>query len=111
MLERFDHDLSRLDKPLAGLVHRDAKPVVLQLGRAPPKPDEQPPAGEDVEHGDLLGHPHRIMPRQNNDSRAQLNPGGAPGHIGQKLHHIGDHGVVIEMMLHRPQGVEPQRLG
>src|SRR5262249_30616065 len=72
VLQRLDHDFGRLDEALARLLHRDAEAIIFNAGSAATEPDEQPAFGEDIEHGDLLGYPHRVMPGQDDDCRAEF---------------------------------------
>src|SRR5579863_10380017 len=50
------------------------------------------------------------MPGHHDHHRAKLNGLGASGVVGQELEHVGAHGVVVEMMLDAPDGIEDERL-
>ncbi len=101
------HDFGGLDKALARLFHRHAKAVVLDRGRAATEADDDAAIGQQVEHGNLLSHPHRVMPGQHDDHGTQLDLRGAAGHEGEKLHHVRHHGVRSKVVLHAPDRVEP----
>ena len=64
-----------------------------------------------VEHGDLLGHAHRIVPGQHDDHRAELDRLGAAREVAQELQDVRAHGVVGEVMLHAPDQIEAERFG
>src|SRR5438045_2153577 len=79
--QRLDDDVRRLDKARPRLAHRDAEPLVLDARRAAPKAEQAAPAAQNVQEGDLLGDPDRIVPRQHDDGGAEANAAGAPGEI------------------------------
>ena len=37
----------------------------------------------------LLGHADRVVPRQHDDHRAEVDALGAAGEVGQELQHVG----------------------
>ena len=110
-LEALQQRLAVLDEQLAAVAHVEAEAVELDLSGAAAETQDHAAAREMVEHGDLLGDPHRIVPRQHHDHRAQPHMLRAAGHVGQELHHVGAHRVVGEMVLDRPDRFEAQRLG
>ena len=103
--------LGRLDKPRAGFVHIHPETVILHLRQPTPHAQYEPPVAQIVQHCNLLGHPHRVVPGQHAHHAPQPQIRRAPGHIGEKLQHIRAHRVIREMMLHPPDGLETQRLG
>ena len=64
-----------------------------------------------IEQRNLLGDAHRVVPWQHHHHGPEPGTRGFRRHVGEELEHIGTHGVVGEMVLHRPDGVEPQGLG
>src|SRR5215813_4318007 len=64
-----------------------------------------------VKQRDLLGNTDRIVPRQDNNHRAQLHMLGFASHVREELENIRDHGVIVEMMLDRPYRVKSQGFG
>ena len=108
--QRLDHDLRRLGEARPRLAHRDAEAFVLGRGGAAPEAEQAAPAAHDVEQRDLLGDPHRVVPRQHDHRGAELDALGAAGEVGQQLGRRRRHGVAGEVMLQRPQRVEAERL-
>ena len=105
--------LERLVEAVARLGLVDAEARVL----APPEPathaadDLAAGAEEGVEHVDVLGDPHRVVPGQHRDHRAQVDPLGDARDVGQVLQRVGHHGVGREVVLDRPDGVEAGGVG
>ena len=110
-LEALQQRLAVFDEQLAAVAHVEAEAVELDFARAAAETQDHAPARQMVEHGDLLRHPHRVVPRQHHHHRAQPHVLGAARHVRQELHHVGAHGVVGEMVLDRPDRFEPERLG
>src|SRR5262249_39536346 len=54
---------------------------------------------------------HRIVPRQHDHHRPELCALRAAGDVRQELQHVRTHGVVGEVVLHTPHGLEAERLG
>jgi hypothetical protein len=77
----------------------------------PAHAEYRPAAGEDVEHDHLLGHPERIVPRQDDSGGAELHPFCAPGDVRQQHDVVRAHSVAVEVVLNRPQAVVTQLLG
>ena len=100
-----------LVEALPGLVHVLAEAAVLHLGQAAAHPEDEPALGEVVEHDDLLGHPQRVVPRQDDRPRAELDRARPPGQVRERLRGVGAHRVVVEVVLDRPDGVVAERLG
>ena len=111
LLEALQHVLGVLDESLPRLVHVD--PEALELHPAEPAPDaeDDAPAGDVVEHRDLFGHPHRVVPGEHHHHRAELRALGPAGHVGQELDDVRAHRVVGEVVLDRPDRLETERLG
>ena len=110
-LEALEQRLAVLDEQLAAVAHVEAKAVELDFPGAAPQAQDHAASRQMIEHGDLLGDPHRIVPGQHHDHRSQPHMLRAARHVGQELHDVGAHRVVGEMMLDRPDRFEAQRLG
>ena len=107
-LQAGQQALRGLDEPGAGLVHVHAKTVIFHLGEAAPDAQDETSVAEVVQHGHLLGDAHGVVPRQDADHAAEFHVGRAPGHVGEKLEHVGAHGVVGEVVFDAPDGLETQ---
>ena len=97
--EALEQRLAVFDEELAAVAHVEAEAVELDLAGTAAEPQDHAPAREMVEHRDLLGHPHRVVPRQHHDHRAQPHVPGAARHVGEELHDVGAHRVVGEVVL------------
>ncbi len=64
-----------------------------------------------VEHGDLLGQPHRVVPGDHHHLGAQAHALGAAGEVGQVEQGIGADRIVREVVLGDPDGVEAEFIG
>ena len=95
----------------AGLVHIHAEAIVLDFRQPASDAQDEAPVAEVIQHGHLLGDAHGVVPGQDADHAAQLQIGGAAGHVGEELEHVGAHGVVGEVVLHAPDGLETQGFG
>ena len=71
-----------------------------------PKP--HPPFAQVVEHRRLFGDTQRVVPGQDHGRGAQIDIGAGGGEPGHQLQIVRAEGVVVEMVLNRPQHVEPQ---
>ena len=111
LLEPLEHEARALDEPSARLVHRHAEAAELDAPEAAADAEDDPTAGEVVEHRDAFGDAHRVVPGQHHDHRAELHVLGAPGHVRQELERVGHHRVAREVVLDRPDRVEPERFG
>jgi len=60
------------------------------------------------EERNLLGDAHRVVPGQHDDHRAQLDALGLGRHVGEELNWIWTHRVIVEVMLNRPNRIEPK---
>ena len=87
------------------------KPSNSTLPAPRPEAEDQAAVGDVVEHRDLLGRPHRVVPRQHHHHRAQLHALGAPRHVGEELQDVRAHRVVGEVVLDAPDRLEAERLG
>jgi hypothetical protein len=68
----------------------------------------QPAAGEDVDGGEVLGQPQRVLPRQRGDGGAQPDPAGALGESREDGDRRGD--AVLQVPVPQPRAVECQLL-
>jgi hypothetical protein len=102
-------DLERLVEPALRLVARHPVESGLDRGDAPADAEHQPAAGQLVEGGGLLDHPHRVDQRQDRDQRPQPDRRGALGRGRQHQVRGGDaeRGAV---MLGQLVGVEAEPL-
>src|SRR5206468_9723097 len=66
-LFRSADDLEALVEPLARGLHRDAEPAELGGLIAAAQAKFEPPAGEDVDLGPLLGDPQRVLERRRSE--------------------------------------------
>ena len=110
-LEGVEQGVAVLLEPAARLAHRHAEADELLLAEAPTEAEDRPPAREVVEHRELLGDPHRVVPGQHGDERAQLEPGRLPGEPRQDHPLLGRELVVGEVVLGHPHRVEPGAFG
>jgi hypothetical protein len=74
-------------------------------------PEDCAAAGEYVEHDYLLGDPERVVPRQDDRTRPEQHVLCPCCDIGEQDDVVWAHGVVIEVMLDRPQAVEAEVVG
>ena len=110
VLQPFEHHAGVLQEHLAARVHRNAEPLVLDASQATADPENQPTAGEVVEHRDPLDKPCGVVPRQHDHAGTDLQVG-ASRDPPQELQGVGAHRVVGEVVLHRPDRVEAEVLG
>ena len=111
VLERLDHDLGSFRESGPRLVHRHAETGVFHARCAAAETKQAPPPGENVEMGDHLRYPDRIVPRQHDDGGPELDPLRATREVGQRLRRLRRHRIAREMMFERENGVESERLG
>ncbi len=78
--------------------------------RAAPGHDLGPAAGDEIEGGELLVDPHRIVGRQHGHRAGQADALGARGRRGQR-HGGRRHRVVRPVMLAKPEHVEADAIG
>src|SRR5215208_2084319 len=64
-----------------------------------------------IKEDHLLNDPHWIIPGQNNRSGTKLHPLGAGSDIAEILHIVGTHRVIEEVVLDRPNNIEPHAFG
>ena len=99
------------DKQIASFVLIEPEAFILDPGKTATNTQNESPIGDMVEHRDLLGNANGIMPRQYDHHRTELDVFGSSRHVGQELHRVGAHGVIVEVMLNGPDRVEPERFG
>ncbi len=61
-----------------------AERLILHGVPAQPHPQAQPAAAQHIQGGRLLGHQGGLALRQNDDTRAELEPGGHRGHVAEQ---------------------------
>src|SRR6478752_4876041 len=83
--------------------------VVVEHRSAHRHPGIDPPTGQQVNGGQILGEPERILQTQGDDGRAQFD---AAGSLAGRRHH-GDRGgdAGLQVPAAKPDTVEPQRFG
>ena len=109
--QRLEDHSGRFVEAVARFVHVDAEGPVLHPRQAAAQSQDEPPVAQGVEHARLLGHPQRIVPRQDDRRGAEMDFAGAPCQIGQHLEIVGQHRIGVEVVLGAPDSVEAQRLG
>src|SRR5262249_1908147 len=110
-LEPLDEGLGVLGEALARFTHGGAEAGELDAPEPAADAEDHAAIRQVVEHAHLFGDAHRIVPRQHHHHGAELHPRGARRHVGEKLRHVGAHGVVVEMVLGAPDRIEAERLG
>ena len=110
-LEPLEDHLRRLDEAVAAVLLVDAEALELDAPETAADAEDEATVRHVVEHDDLLGDAHRVVPGQHDHHRAELDAVRAPGEVGQVLQHVGAHRVVGEVVLDAPQRLEAERLG
>ena len=106
-LQRLDNHRSRLVEALPRLVHAQAKCGELPPRKTAAETEAQSALAEHVEHRRLFSDTQRVVPGQDDRCGAEIDVGAERGQIGHQLQVVGDEGIVVEMVLGRPQAVEP----
>src|SRR5262249_47747630 len=78
------HGGDLLAEQAAALVEGRPEPAELLLRPAGPEPEDQPPAGEDVDPRRLLRHEAGVALRQDDDRGAEPDALGAAGEVGER---------------------------
>ena len=104
-------DPQRLKGPAEPLVERDPESAEFLRRRAHSDRQVHPAVRDVVEDGDIFGHPHRVVQRQEQHIRADANPRGARRHRGQKGDRSGVPRIRREVVFARPDIVEAEFLG
>ena len=110
VLQALQDERGILEEARAPLMLLEAKAFILDTCQPAADPQDEAPVGQVIEQNDLFGDTDRVMPGHDDDHGAELDALGLAGHVGEKLQDIGTHRVVGEMVFHRPQRVEAQRL-
>ena len=105
-LERLDDHRRRLVEAPARFVHAEAEGGEFAPRQAAPHAEAKPALAQHVEHGGILGNPQRIVPGQDDGRRADIDAGMARRQVGHEVEVVGDEGVVVEVVLGRPQAVK-----
>jgi hypothetical protein len=92
------------------LVHVDVVGVVLHLGRAAADAEMQRAVRHAVQHGDLLGEPQRVVPRQHQHRGAKRQVGKGRRDVRHEEQRAGRRVIVAEMMFQQPGRVVAQLL-
>ena len=81
----FGHELRGFGEARPRLLHRHAEARILHGGRTTAEAEHTAAVGEDVEERDLLGHPHRVVPRQHDHGGAERDPLRPAGDVAEQL--------------------------
>ena len=107
----LDHDRGLVEAG-PSLVHLDPPEVaVLTPAQAPAEAQPHSTAREMVQHRDLLRHPERLVPGEDDRPSRQVDALGPSRQIGEHLDVVGAEAVIVEVVLDRPQGAEPELFG
>lgn len=107
---RHVDDVERLAEAGAGLLDRDAEAGEFVAVAAAADPEVEPPARQDVDIGDLVDQPHRVVEGQHHDPGAEANAAGAGGGVRCHQQRRRAHAEVGEMVLGEPYRVEAELL-
>ena len=110
-LERLQDGLAVLGEPLARLAHRQAEVVEFDAPETSAQPGDRPTAGEMIEDRVALGHPHRVVPREDGHHLPELDPLGLPSQPRQDHRRLRGELIVREVMLGEPYRVEAGLFG
>ena len=95
-------DLEHFGKARAALVHIDIVGIIFHLRGAAPDAEVQGAPGQQVEHGDLLGEPQRMVPGQHQHRSPQRQI----GEFGRDMRHHQQRTwrriIIAEMMFEQP---------
>ena len=113
VVECLHHDLELLFEQLAvgvAVDHGRAEGLHLAGVVAPPDAEDDPAAGEDVHHGEVLGQPDGVPHGQDVKAAAELDALGVLRQVLAHYQQVGDALVALplEVVLGHPQDVEPQ---
>src|SRR5207253_10205369 len=89
---REDH-VRGFGEALATLLLVDAETLELDATESAPDAEDEPAVREVIEHDDLLSDPHRIVPRQHDDHRAELQRLRTAREVCQVLQNVRTHRV------------------
>ena len=106
--QRLHDHRRRLVEALARLVH--AEPEGGELAPRKPTPETETKAAfaQQVEHRRLFGDAQRVVPRQDHGCGPHIDVRTQCRQIGHQLQIVGHERIVVEVMLGRPQAVEPE---
>ena len=76
--------------------------------RPRPMPRRKPALAQQVEHRGILGDAQRVVPGQDDRRGADVDVGAERGEVGHQLDVVGHEGVVVEVVLGRPEAVEAE---
>ena len=106
-LERVDDHRRGLVEATARFIHAEAEGGELAPGQPSAHAEPELALAQHVEDGGVLGHPQRVVPGQDDGRRAEAHAGTYGGEVRHQVQVVGHEGVVVEMVLGRPQHVEP----
>ncbi len=110
-LHGVHHHRHDLVEQLAGLGLVDPQALVFHPRQPAAEAHDHPAAGQVVEHADLFGQAHRVVPGHHDHLGAEpagLGPGRQPGQVLQR---VGGDRIVREMVLGDPDGLETELFG
>ena len=115
LVERLHYDFHLLLEHLAvgvvvGVGARHAEGVHLPRVIAPAHAEDDPPVGQDVGGGVVLGQPQRVPHGVDVEAAAELELLGHLGQVDEHHQQVGNDlvALVLEVMFRRPEAVIPQ---
>jgi len=91
----------------ARFVHAEAEGGELAPRQPAPHAEAKPALAQHVEDGGIFRDAQRIVPGQDDGCRTDIDVGMAGRQVGHEMEIVGHEGVVVEVVLGRPQAVEP----
>ena len=73
LLETLQHAVGAFDETRPRITHVLTKAIELDASGAAAETEDQPPVRQVIEHADLFGDAHRIVPREHDDHRAEFH--------------------------------------
>ncbi len=77
---------------------------MLEVARS--HPEIEPPGGEHVDHGVVLGHAQRMVERQHDDAGAEPDAARALSRRGEEDGRARNSAVLVKVVLRHPEGIE-----
>ena len=105
-LQGIDDHGRGLVETLPRFVHADAESLELPARQAASEPQAQAAAAQQVQHRGVLGDPQRVVPGKDHRGRSHVNVGMLGRHVGHQLYVVRYEGVIVEMVLRRPEALE-----
>ena len=109
--EALADDVQRFREPAPRLRHGDAVSIVFGFRRAAPEAQMQRAPRQRVQHRDLLGDAHRVVPGQHQHRGAEPDIRAERRHMRHEEQRARRRVVVREMVLQHPDRFVAERLG